>query len=147
MNRKLKQMCIDKERYKLETYLEKGLITEKDIITLMSKEPNYSISFHDKKYNNKELYLKMLYRHPYLLCDQNVSEKVKKLLPVFINSLYALELNEISTRLINHDLTKEEFNFRIENLNFCMYESSEDGKSIKETGKCVGINDNVLKLK
>ena len=66
---------------------------------------------------------------------------------LFINSLYALELDEICSRLNNHDLTKEEYYNRLENLNFCMYESSEDGKSIKKTGACVGIDDKVLVLK
>ena len=147
MNRNLKQMCIDKERYRLETYLKKGLITEKDIVFLMSQKPSFSISFNDKKYSDKELYLKKIYRHPYLLCDQDISENIKKLLPYFINSLYVLELNELINKLNNHELTKEEYYFRLENLNFCMYESSEDGKNIKKNGKCVGINENVLILK
>ena len=145
MNKLVLQTVIDRDRYVLETLLIKGLITEKDIINLMNQDDNYGISFLDKELSYKEKYLKSLFRKPYLLCDQNVSDNVKKLLPMFLDRMFNLELNELKHHLEDNDYTKVEYNEILSILIYKMYESSNDGISIRETGYAVGIKDNVLK--
>ena len=137
---------IDRQRYNLEQLLENNCITERDIILLMNQDDNYGISLTNEDYSDKELYMKRLFRKPYLLCDQNVSDNIKKLLPVFLERLYTLELNSLNTHLLEQDFTYREYREALDALKYRMYESSEDGKSIEKNGKCVGINEKVLKL-
>ena len=146
MNKIAEQLVIDKERYILERLLEKKYITEKDIIQLMNQDNSYGIFISSSDFSDKDLYMKKLFRKPYLLCDQNVSDNIKKLLPIFIDRLYNLELNSLNNHLLENDLTYGEYREALLKLKYKMYESSEDGKSIKENGNCVGINDKVLKL-
>lgn len=147
MNKTIMQVCIDRQRYLLEEMLEKDLITEKDIIFLMNQDDNFGIIFSDKKYSKKELYLKKIFRQPFLLCDQNVSDNIKKLLPIFLDRMYNLELNEWKYKLDNQECTKEEFDDMSSILYFQMYESSKDGICIKNTGHAYGIKEDILVLK
>ena len=143
MNKTIMYVQIEKERYKLEQLLKRGYITERDLLLLMNQNDNYGITISDENYSKKELYLKKLFRQPYLLCDQDLPENIKKLLPIFLERLYNLEYNELKYRLDNYELTKKDFDEITSVLYFKMYESSKDGKSIKKNG----INDKVLVLK
>ena len=147
MNKIVEQIVIDRERYYLEKLLGDGNITEKDIINLMNQEDNYGIIFTDKDYDEKEIYLKKLFRKPYLLCDQNVSGNIKKLLPSFLDRLYNLELNSLNSHLLERDFTYAEYVEALTALKYKIYGSSNDGKSIEENGRCVGVDDKVLVLK
>ena len=145
MNKLVLQTVIDKDRYVLENLLLKGIITEKDLIILMNQDENYGITLSDKELSNKERYLKYLFRKPYLLCDQDVSENIKKLLPVFLERMFNLELKELKQHLDDNEYTIKEYNEILSILIYKMYESSEDGKSIKNTGHAVGVEGNALK--
>lgn len=147
MNKNIMYVQIERERYFLEELLKNNYITERDIIVLMNQDDNYGITFSDKEYSKKELYLKKLFRKPYLLCDQEVSDNVKQLLPTFLDRLYNLELNELKFHLDNHEYTKEYFDEVSSILHFKIYESSKDGKSIEKTGKACGVKKKVLCLK
>ena len=112
----------------------------------MNQCDEYGVTPSNKDYSEKELYLKMLFTKPYLLCDQNISDNVKKLLPIFLERMYNLELNSPNNHLKGNDFTYREYREALDTLKYKMYESSEDGRSIKENGTCVGVNEKILKL-
>ena len=145
MNKVVVQLMIEKERNTLRNLLEKGQITEGDIILLMAQDLDYCMKLSDKNCTGKDLYLKNLYKKPYLLCDQNISDSIKKLLPYFMNKIYESELKILNSRLKNRDYTVEEYNEKYTMLHYSMYESSLDGQSIERCGRVEGINEFVLK--
>lgn len=146
-DRVLAQSQADVERYRFEQLYKKGVVTDDDIVTLMKQDDNYGITFFDKKYTEKDMYLKRIFRMPYILCDQELSDKVKLLLPKFLKRLYNLQLNEYNHNYLNGEYSVVEYQSLCENLYYKMYESSEDGKSIVETGKAVGMQNKALVFK
>ena len=138
---------IEVERYRFEQLWKKGLITEQDILMLMNQDDNYGITFYDKKYTEKDLYLKRIFRKPYVLCDQELTPNLKLLLPMFLERLYNLEMNEYNHRFLSREYSYSEYYSLCEILDFKMYESSKDGKSIRKTGKAYGVNNKTLALK
>lgn len=137
----------DVERYRFEKLWEKGLITERDIIMLMNQDDNYGITFYDREYSDKEKYLKMLFRKPYVLCDQELTDNLKMLLPMFLERLYNLEMSEYKTRLDVGEYTKAEYKSLVQILTYKMYKSSKDGISIQKSGKIASVRNKTLVLK
>ena len=137
---------IDRDRYKLEQILQKNIITDDDIFSLLRKNALYGF-IKPKNKDIKDYWLKQIFNAPYLLCDQNVSDNVKKILPLLLEKIFIYNKEDLDNKYKNKYITKQEYLNSIEFLNQVFYNSSEDGKSIINTGFALGISDNVLKLK
>lgn len=116
------------ERKKLEAYLQNGFITEGDIINIMEANSYYGVKATK---NYKKEILKNIFNCPFLLCDQkNISENIKELLPNFLQSRYDMEISELEFMYDNADITQEEYDIQKTLIDFCYYESSDDGRKI-----------------
>jgi len=116
------------ERKKLEAYLQNGFITEDDIINIMEANSYYGVKATK---NYKKEILKNVFNCPFLLCDQkNISENIKELLPNFLQSRYDMEISELEFMYDNADITQEEYDIQKTLIDFCYYESSDDGRKI-----------------
>ena len=73
--------------------------------------------------------------------------KIKKLLPIFLNSKYKLEKEEIISLYNQGYLNKEECMKELDELEFCYYKSSLDGKNILKIGNAIGIVSNTKDFK
>jgi len=142
---KIKLAQIELARKKVDYYIKNGTITEEDIINLAFQDKDYGI-INPIKERHKESILKDIYNCPFLLCDQELSLLIKKMLPTFLQSRYEMEINELEYQYELCFITKEEFEKTKKMLEFCYYRSSIEGKEIKKNGKVKDVVDNVIRL-
>ena len=146
--KKLKLLQIEKARFILDSELDNDFITEQDIIDLLSVNSNYGIKSNNIKYSYKQSLLKSIFNSPFVLCDQNkVSISVKKILPLFLNCRYEMEIEQLNYLKQNGYFNEEEYQKEKDLIKFCYYESSIDGKNILKTGHVVGVLDNKIKVR
>lgn len=144
---KINLLKIENMRITLGSYLKNGLINEKDIFDLAKFNTNYGCTKAEKE-NYKELILKQIYNCPFLLCDQeNLSNNVRSILPMFLNARYNVELNELNYMLDEGQLSFDEYIDEKEKLKFYYYESSIDGKKIKNKGYSSNYSKKKIKTK
>lgn len=144
-SKKIKLLRIEKARIFLKQDLENGLITEEDVIGLFNKDVNYGIN-KKQIFNKKEKLLKDIFNCPFLLCDQDVlSQDLKKVLPVFLSVRYNIEKEMLDFYYKQGYLNEIEYNKELDELEFCYYKSSKDGKNILKTGCVVGIKNNIIR--
>ena len=142
------QLKIDKQRYYLDMLLESGKINEKMLVNLMMKDSFFGIPHSGEELTLEEQALREIYNAPYLLCDQeHLSDNVKKLLPIFLESFYKRNREDLKRSYEEGDMTGNEYASVVKKLRYATYESSEDGKCIKQNGLCVGVKDYVLKAR
>lgn len=127
----------------LSNDLGNNLISSDEIYNLFSKTSDYGIinDNFDKSYKDK--ILKLIYNCPFLLCDQEcLDEKIKKVLPIFLDFRYNTELMELNKLLELKDISIKEYITSKDILEFCYYKTSEEGKDIlkKEKTKCLTKN-------
>lgn len=135
-------------RFKLNKEIENGLISEDDIISVIKGNINYIFCKDKKVQSYKQKVLKDIYNCPFLLCDQNnVSLKIKKLLPLFLNMRYLKEIEEIEYLLKSSYINNKEYEELISITKFTYFESSIDGKNILENGQVDNVISNELKFK
>lgn len=147
-SKKIKLIKIEKSRVLLDEYLKRGFITTNDIYFLIEKNSNFGLDKFTRKYDYKTLVLKDIYNNPFVLCDlNNLDIKIKKLLPIFLNSKYKLEKEEIISLYNQGYLNKEECMKELDELEFCYYKSSLDGKNILKIGNAIGIVSNTKDFK
>lgn len=135
-------------RFKLNKEIENGLISEDDIISVIKGNINYIFCKDKKVQSYKQKVLKDIYNCPFLLCDQNnVSLKIKKLLPLFLNMRYLKEIEEIEYLLKSSYINNKEYEELIKITKFTYFESSIDGKNILENGQVDNVISNEFKFK
>lgn len=129
---------INNKRSELGLALQNGLITEEDIINLLNKDINYGVRNLQSYQTSKNKMLKNILNCPFLLCDQDMlSNEIKILLPHLLSARYNTEKDALKVYLEQCLIDENEYNEELENLNFFYYESSNDGKSILETGHAI----------
>lgn len=144
--KKINLLRIERARIMLGYDIDNGIINEKDIIDLLKLDSSFALDI--KKANYKTKVLKNIYNCPFLLCDQeHISLNLKKVLPLFLESRYLNELEELELMYKKGYINKEEYIFEQKILKFNYYQSSEDGKNILKTGHVSCVVDNVLRLK
>lgn len=137
---KIKEM-----RFIIKKIIDKGLITENDVLYFSRLTYPYTAYYDSKKTFNRTKYLNQIFTSPFLLCDQeNLKINIKVLLPNLLEYRYNYEIEELKYQLDKGYITKEEYNNMEDDLYFAYYLSSEDGKSIIKNGKVKGIGKNVL---
>lgn len=135
-------------RFKLNKELENGLVSEDDIIFLMNNNKGYIYCKNKELQSYKQKVLKDIYNCPFLLCDQNnVSLKIKKLLPLFLHMRYLKEIEEIEFLLKSSYINNKEYEELIKITRFTYFESSIDGKNILENGQVDNVISNEFKFK
>lgn len=138
---------VEKQRAIISKYLFNGLITDKDIISLVNVKSDYGITYDINEISEKEKVLKLIYNFPYLLCDQKkLSLEVKKILPLFLHCRYNMEKDEIEYLYNLGEYSKKEYKDIIKMLRFIYYKTSKDGKEILKTGHAKKIKDNTYQL-
>lgn len=147
-SKKIKLFSIEKARIMLSIELKNGLITEGDIIKLGTKNIDYGFKYTNKNHNYKQSVLRNVFNCPFLLCDQdNLSLCIKKILPVFLESRYKTEQDELKYQYEQCYLSKEEYEKELDELEFVYYKSSLDGKNILKTGHVSDVKDNKIKIR
>ena len=145
-SKKIKLLKIEKARLILSQHLKDNFITEKDIIHLIDKDINYGIRKSKERLSYKESVLKDIFNCPFLLCDQEyLSINIKKLLPVYLDVRYNTEKEMIEYYHNQCFISDEEYKEQLDELEFCYYKSSNDGKNILKTGCAVGISYNIMR--
>ena len=83
-----------------------------------------------------------------MLCDQDIlSLSIKKILPIFLDSRYKIEQDELKYQYNEGYITKELYEKELDELKFIFYKSSLDGKNILKTGHVLNVCDNVIRSK
>ena len=119
---------------------EGGKITEEEIISNFRKNINDILNIYSSQVKSYlDLLLADIYLNPYILCDQNISIRLRKLLPTLLDVRYKTELAELNFLFSEVMITKEEYNSYKKNLDFLYYGSSKDGRRIKKEGVATGI--------
>lgn len=145
-SKKIKLLRIEKARLQLAIDLRNGLITEEDIIKLGTKDVNYGFKYG--KTNYKLSVLKSIFNCPSILCDQEyLSLSIKKILPLFLDSRYRTEQDELKYQYEEGYISKEEYEKELDELEFVYYKSSLDGKNILKTGHVREVKDNKIKIR
>jgi len=127
----------------LNNDLENNLISDDEIYNLFNKPSDYGITNDNFDMSYKDKILKLIYNCPFLLCDQEcLDEKIKKVLPLFLDFRYNTELMELNKLLELKDISIKEYITSKDILEFCYYKTSEEGKDIlkKEKTKCLTKN-------
>lgn len=138
---------VESKKIELSRYLESGLINEEDIINLMKKDTNYGLRIFKGSNNPKKAMLKNIFNCPFLLCDQKqLSDNVKMLLPYLLNTRYSVEKDNLKIYLEQGFIDEREYIEELEKLTFFYYETSNDGKSILETGHVVFAKEQIKAL-
>lgn len=146
--KKLRLLEILKAKAIFATNFSVNLITEEDIIDLLSKDIDFGLIKNKRFRTIKEDCLKEILNCPFILCDNDfLSITIKKLLPVLLNTRYNIELEELNLQYKNGYLTEHEYNEEKELLMYCYYYSSKEGKSILETGHVNTVLNNKIKTK
>lgn len=144
-DRKKLLLKIEKARLILGKDLKNGVINEADIFNLINKDSSYMLD--RKRLHYKESVLRNIYNCPFLLCDQNISIELKKILPLFLDARFNMEKDYITYNYNHGYITEEEFKEQLEEFEFIYYKSSNDGKNILKTGKVLGIKKDEFKIK
>lgn len=145
-SKKEKLIRIETARYELDKHLETGFIKEEDIMYLASRDINFGLKTVCKKYNYKASVLKDIFNSPFILCDQErLSDNLKSLLPLFLNSRYQTEKEMLDFYLKEAYITKEEYDKELDELDFVFYKSSNEGKIIQKTGKLSNTSKKTIK--
>lgn len=130
-SKRLKLLKITKAKLIISELLLNGLIKEEDIIKLFSQNLDYGFRKNKERLSYKEKILKEIFNSPFVLLDQqNLSARVKYLLPYFLEARYDMEKNTIDYYLEKAYMSEEEYTKEIDELEFCYYRSSNDGKKI-----------------
>lgn len=145
-NKKSILLKIEKARLLLSIDLQNNVVTEEDILGLINKNEEYLLEKRKPK-NYKELVLRRIYNSPFLLCDQNISINLKKILPLFLHARFNMEKEHITYNYNHGYITKKEYLEEIDEFEFIYYKSSMDGRSILKTGKAIGIKKEIMKIK
>lgn len=146
--KKIKLLQIEKARILLNIELENGVITEKDLINLLSERADYGFIKKDEFNSYKKRILKDIFNSPFLLCDQeNISIRVKKLLPIFLKCRYDMEIDQLNYMYNECYINEEEFEKEKKLIKFYYYQSSTDGKSILKTGHVNNVLNNIIRTK
>ena len=147
-SKKIKLLEIEKARLELALNLKNGLITEEDIILLGRKNIEYIFKYTNSNSNYKKSVLRNILSCPFLLCDQDIlSLSVKKVLPIFLDSRYKMEQDELKYQYKEGYISKEEYEKQLDELEFLYYKSSDDGKNILKTGHVSNVKDNIIKTR
>lgn len=134
-DKKINLLKIKRERLFLGIDLENGLIKENDILSLLKVDSEYGYIKRQGRLYYKESVLKQIYNCPFLLCDQELlSKKVKSIIPIFLNTRYDMELDELDILVETGQISYDEYLNLKEMLKFCYYESSNEGKEILKKG-------------
>jgi len=129
---------INNKRSEINLALQNGLITEDDIISLLKKDINYGVRNLQSYQSPKNKMLKNIFNCPFLLCDQEIlSDELKLLLPHLLSARYNTEKDALKVYLEQCFIDENEYNEELDNLNFFYYESSNDGRSILESGHAI----------
>ena len=145
-SKKIKLFEIEKARLMLAIDIKNGLITEDDIILLGHKNIEYIFKYTNKPSNYKKSVLRNILSCPFLLCDQDsLSLNIKKILPLFLDSRYKIEQEELKYQYEKGYISKEEYQKELDELEFVYYKSSNDGKSILKIGHVCNVKDNIIK--
>lgn len=146
--KKIKLLEIEKARILLNIELENGVITEKDLINLLSEKADYGFIKSNEFNSYKRRVLKDIFNSPFILCDQkNLSIRVKKLLPIFLNCRYSMEKDYLNYMYNECYISKEEYELEKKLIKFYYFQSSEDGKSILKTGHVNNVLNNIIRTK
>lgn len=146
--KKLKLLQIEKARYILNIELENGVITEKDIMSLISVNKNFGIRKGKSQYSYKHTVLMSIFNCPFVLCDQPIlSLEIKKILPIFLDARYNTELDELNLCYKQGYINDKELEEETKLLKFCYYGSSNDGKSILKNGHVDNVLDSKVKVR
>lgn len=146
--KKLKLLQIEQARNKLSIYLENGFITEEDVLSLLSVKINYGLKFKNRQYTYKQSVMKSIFNSPFVLCDQkHLSLNVKQILPIFLNSRYYIELEELDHQKEEGYMSLEEYIEEKKLLEFCYYKSSIEGKEILKNGHVSNVLDSTIKVR
>ena len=147
-SKKIKLLSIEKARIQLAIDMKNGLITEDDIILLGHKNIEYIFKYTNKPSNYKKSVIRNILSCPFLLCDQDIlSLSIKKILPIFLDSRYKIEQDELKYQYKEGYITKEEYEKELDELEFIYYKSSNDGKNILKTGHVSNVKDNIIKIR
>ena len=131
---------LEVSRNLIKRALDEGEITEEEIISNFKKNINDILNIYSSKDKSYlDLLLAEIYLNPYILCDQNISIRLRKLLPLLLDVRYKTELAELDYLFNEVMITKDEYNSHKKNLDFLYYGSSKDGRRIKKEGVAIGI--------
>lgn len=145
--RKIKLARMEIDRLNIKKYLEDEFITDEDIISLINIDKNYGVLLN-KKSDCKTTVLRHIYNCPFLLCDQQcASTEIKKVLPLFLNYRYNMEINELNNLYEQGDMDQEEYYQQKGMINFCYYNSTKEGKEILKFGHIQNVTDDVVRYK
>lgn len=146
--KKNKLIRIEIARDRLEYNLKSGVIEESEIFNLTQVHSDYGIvKFHETFKNTKDI-LKEIYNCPFLLCDlKDISIELKKILPIFLEYRYDMEISELDYLYKQNYISKDELDKEKDMLEFCYYGSSLDGKEILKTGHVKNVLDNTIRCK
>lgn len=126
-SKKIKLLRIEKARLELGRELETQFINDLDIMYILGKDVNYST--HKQRTGFKIAILKDIMSCPYILCDQkHLSQNIKAILPHMLFSRYNIEKDELDYYLENAYIGEEEYNKELDELKFCYFGTSKEGK-------------------
>lgn len=124
---KLIKLKIERNRIFLHSALYNKEINEEELFNLIN---NKKIDL------KKEKILIHIYFSPFVLFDQELlSDNIKKILPDFLEYRYNMEMEELEFLYKRGDINKQEYIKSKDLINFCYYESSLEGKKIRNTNK------------
>lgn len=119
-------------RLNLAEEIKRGVITEEDIIGLMSQDCSFGL---EKQLKFKKKLLGEIFNSPFLLCDQPyLSEKIKKLLPTILRTRYEFEIEELYYLEGAGYISTDELIDKKAMLKFCYYETSIEASEIFHSG-------------
>ena len=130
-NQKIKYR-INCYQIELKRFYINNQISDNDIMNIFSLNSTEFLSILKTRKNDvKFSFFSSLYFSPYILCDQEyLSEGLKKLLPIILNTRFNMEMDELNYYYNNGMINKKEYNQTKENLIYSYYETTEDGKKI-----------------
>ena len=141
--RKLISLKVAAARIKVAGEIERGTITEKDLVWLMNQDSNFGL---EKELNAKQKLLQEIFNSPFLLCDQPaLSLTLKKLLPSILGVRYSHEVEELKQMRNLGYISKEELKEKRDLLKFSYYYTSEEGSYILRRGHVKNVVDNVIR--
>ena len=145
--KRVKLAQIEFARLTIKKYLDDEFITEEEIFSLTDVGNNYGVLLN-KKSDCKSTILRNIYNCPFLLCDQDsVSLEIKKILPLFLDYRYKMEIRELDNLYDQGDMDQEEYYKQKAMINFCYYNSSKEGKEIIKLGHVKSVVDNIVRCK
>ena len=147
-SKKIKLLRIEKERILLASELKRGAINESDILYVINKNVNFGLRKKGEKLSFKKALLKQIMNCPFLLFDQPLlSDKMKEILPYIVEARYNIEKDTLEYYFMNSFINEEEYKKELDELEFCYYKTSTEGKNLLKFGNINGINSNEKKNK